>query len=201
MHTQVSKTYQNVESRVLDLFQLRHVIEARADLFWSGTTIDSKKLPVYDTDVESLQDGFGGRVGMRHILQTQRGGTGQWRSVDWLVLGMDLVLHNEERNTDVARFFSYRPELSVGGDHFHSDLMWMVSDVLAAVGELTYNLENRLVSHWRFGASLQQTPRLSFFTDYSEIDELSSRLADLWLRLSADTQVHDWLHAYLGFGW
>ena len=70
----------------------------------------------------------------------------------------------------------HRPEFSVGGDHFHSDLMWMISDVLAAVGELTYNLENRLVSHWRLGASVQQTPRLSFFTDYSEIDELSSRL-------------------------
>ena len=105
-----------------------------------------------------------------------RGGTGQWRNVDWLVLGMDLVLQNEESNTDVARFFSYRPEFSVGGDHFNSNLMWMISDVLAAVGELNYNLENRLVSHWRLGASLQQTPRLSFFTDYSEIDVLSSRL-------------------------
>jgi len=178
IHTQFSKTYQGVESRVLDLYRLRHVIEPRADLFWSGSTIDPDDLPVYDNDVEGLQEGWGGRIGMRHILQTQRGGPGQWRSVDWLVLGMDLVLHNDHKDVDanVARFFSYRPELSVGGDHFHTDMMWMVSDVLATVGDLIYSLEHRVVSQWRLGVSLQQTPRLSFFTDYSEIDELSSRL-------------------------
>ncbi len=194
VHTQVSKIYEDVRVPALDVNRLRHVIEPRIDLFWSGSTINSDDIPVYDSDVEDLSEGLGLRVGGRHILQTQRGGPGRWRSVDWLVVGADLVLRSDDSDvdTDIARFFSYRPELSRGGDHFHADLMWMVSDVLATVGQLTYSLEDSLVSQWRLGVSLQHTPRLSFFTDYSEIDVLSSRLLTYGLsyRLTSKYSVH-----------
>ena len=70
----------------------------------------------------------------------------------------------------------FRPEYSLGGDHFNTDLMWMISDTLAAVGELSYNFEDDFVPQWRVGVSLQHMPRLSLFMDYSEIDPLSSRL-------------------------
>lgn len=178
VHTQFSRTYDQVQSRVLDLYRLRHVIEPRLDVFWSGSTINPEDIPVYDTDVESLSEGYGVRVGGRQILQTQRGGPGRWRSVDWLVVGTELVLRGDDTDVDrqIARFFSYRPEFSVGGDHFHSDLAWMLSDTLAAVGELTYNLEDSFVSHWRLGWTMRHGQRLSFFTDYAEIDGLSSRL-------------------------
>ena len=45
-HTQFSKTFENTQSRVLDLHRLRHVIEPRVDLFWSGSTINPEDLPV-----------------------------------------------------------------------------------------------------------------------------------------------------------
>ena len=178
VHTQLNKTFEDVENRVLDLYRLRHVVEPRFDVFWSGSSIDPDDIPLYDNSVEGLQEGFGIRIGARNTLQTQRGGIGRWRSVDWLVLNTDLVLRSDDTdvNTDIARFFSYRPEYSLGGDHFHSDLMWMVSDTLAAVAELTHNLEDSRTPQWRLGMSLQHTPRLTFFTDYSEIDLLASRL-------------------------
>ena len=177
-HTQVNKIYENVESRVLDLYRLRHIIEPRVDVFWSGSTVNPEDIPLYDDDVEGLHEGFGVRVGGKNIFQTQRGGPGRWRSVDWIVLGTDLVFRGDDTDVDreIAQFFSYRPEFSMGGDHFHTDLMWMVSDALAAVGELVYSFENERVPQWRLGLSLRQGPRLSFFTDYSEIDLLSSRL-------------------------
>jgi len=178
VHAQVNKIFEDVEDAVLDLHRLRHVIEPRLDVFWSGSTINPGDLPLYDSDVEGLQEGFGIRIGARNTLQTQRGGIGRWRNVDWLVLNTDLVLRSDDTdvNTDIARFFSYRPEYSLGGDHFHSDLMWMISDTLAAIAEITQNLEANHTAQWRLGMSFQHTPRLSFFTDYSEIDLLTSRL-------------------------
>ncbi len=176
--TQFSKVYDGVDNRTLDIHRLRHIVEPRLDVFGSVSTVNPEDIPVYDTDVESLHEGLGLRVGAHNVLQTQRGGPGRWRSVDWLSLSTDLVFRSDDTDvtTKIARFFSYRPEYSPGGDHFHSEMMWMVSDALAAVGEIVYSFEDDLVPLWRVGLSLQQTPRLSFFLDYSDIDALTSRL-------------------------
>ncbi len=178
IHTQLSKVDPTVENKMLDLHRIRHIIEPHIDIFWSGSNLDPEDIPIFDQNVEGLAEGFGVRIGSRNTWQTQRGGDGRWRSVDWLTLNTDLVFRSDDAdvNAELARFFSDRPELSRGGDHFHTDMMWMVSDALAAVGDLTYSLEHERVSQWRLGASFQHNPRLSFFTDYSEIDQLASRL-------------------------
>ena len=44
-----------------------------------GSTIDPERFPVFDDDVEAIQEGYGVRLGLRNTLQTQRGGPGRWR--------------------------------------------------------------------------------------------------------------------------
>ena len=176
--TQVSRVYEDVRDRVLDLHRLRHVVEPSADVFLMGTTLDSEDLPVYDEGVENLGEGFGVRLGVRNTWQTQRGGEGRWRSVDWLTLKTDVVLRSDDvdTGTEIARFFSYRPEYSRGGDHVHADLRWLASETLAVVGEVTSNLEEDNVAQWRVGATLRHSDRLVSFLDYVDIDPMGSRL-------------------------
>jgi hypothetical protein len=178
VHTQIHRSYDQIESQWLDVHRLRHVIEPSVDVFTMASTIDPDDLPVFDADVEGINEGSGTRFGLRNTLQTQRGGPGRWRSVDWLVLDTDVVLRSDDADvdTEIARFFNYRPEYSVGGDHFYSRLLWMVTDTLAVTGELTENLENNELAQWRVGGFMQNTPRLSTFVDYQEIRILDSRL-------------------------
>ena len=176
--TQFSRGY-NAESRMLDVHRLRHIVEPYADVFITGSTVESDELPVFDPDVEGLSEGPGVRLGVRNTFQTQRGGEGRWRSVDWLVIDSGVVVRGDDANTDaeIARFFGYRPEYSVGGDHFYTDVLWMISDTLALVGDINYNLENQAhVAQWRTGLTLDHSPRLTSFVTYGEIDILSSRL-------------------------
>ena len=175
--TELHKTYE-AQSRLLDVNGLRHVIEPNIDLFYSGANLDSQDLPVYDYDVESLSDGEGMRLGLTNTLQTHRGGPGRWRSVDWIKLRTDYVMRNDDSdvNTEIARFFDYRPEYSLGEDHLYTELLWMVTDTLGLAGELTYSLETDKVVQWRVGGTLQHTPRFSSFVRYDEIDLLDSRL-------------------------
>jgi len=148
------------------------------DMFVSGANLDSSDLPVYDADIERLDKGAGLRLGLTNTLQTKRGGPGRWRSVDWITLKTDLVLRSDDSgvNTDIAHFFEQRPEFSTGGDHIYTELLWMVSDTLGVSGELTHSLETDRVVQWRFGGTLQHTPRFSSFVRYDEIDILNSRL-------------------------
>lgn len=171
------KTY-DTQSQLLDVNGIRHIVEPHVDVFFSGANIDSDDLPIYDADVEGIQDGAGLRLGLTNTLQTKRGGPGRERSVDWVVLKTDLVLRSDDSEVDaeIARFFDYRPEYSVGGDHLYTELLWMVTDTLGLAGELTHSLETDRVVQWRFGGTLQHTPRFSSFVRYDEIDTLDSRL-------------------------
>src|SRR5262249_8115121 len=155
---------------LFDVHRIRHIIEPNAQLFLTGSTVQSEGLPVYDPDVEAINDGPGARIGLRNTFQTQRGTAGQWRSVDWLGVNTDLIfmpldhtllrdsLYNRERAlaglprqpgidsvNPIPRFIDFRPEDSIGGNHFYSNAMWMLSDTLAAVGEITESLDNGTV--------------------------------------------------------
>ena len=181
--TQFTAVYDDVSSRLFDVNRLRHVIEPSVDVFVSDATLDSEDLPVYDQRVENLDEGAGIRFGLTNTLQTQRGGPGRWRSVDWIRLRTDLVLreNDEDRfgdddDTQIARFFRYRPEYSIGGDHFYTELLWLVSDTLGVVGELTHDFESDKLAQWRVGMSIQHNARLSSYVDYEEIDVLDLEL-------------------------
>jgi len=176
--TQLVNTYDGVNSRVLDLRRLRHIIEPMVDFSLAASTIDSSRLPVFDPQVEALSEGFTTRVGVRNTLQTQRGGPGRWRSVDWLVIDTEAVFRSDDTDTQtfINRFFSYRPEFALGGDHFHGRVLWMVSDTLAAVADVTYNMERDNAVQYRTGISIDHSPRLTSYIEYDVIDVIPSEL-------------------------
>ncbi len=178
LHTSFARTYPDVNVAALDVHQLRHIIEPELDLFYAGATVDPEAYPVYDADVESIAEGPGVRVGLRNSLQTKRGGVGRWRDVDWLVLQTDLVLRGRDAQTDLdaPTYYAYRPEFGRGGDHVHGNLMWMVTDALAMVGDLTYGLEDEQTEQWRIGARLDHSRQLSSFASFSRIADLESKL-------------------------
>ena len=181
LHTTFSRTYPDVESAVFDLHQLRHTIEPNIDIFLAGSTINPENIPVFDPDVEGIREGAGARFGLRHILQTQRGGPGRWRSVDWLVINTDLVACSDDADTstDPARFFSFRPEYSTGGDHFYGDIAWMLSDSFAIRTDLTQDLENGELAQWHAGAVLTHSPDLTSTIQYTDLEPIDSRLLNL----------------------
>ena len=182
-HTSISKTYNDVEDQVLDLHRLRHIIEPAVDVFFAHSTVDSEDLPVFDPDVEDISDGAGLRLALRNTLQTQRGGPGRWRNVDWLVVNTDVILRSEDTDSDPvtepARFFSYRPEFSRGRDHVYADLAWMLSDTFAVTADMTQSLEESQLAQLHAGVVITHTPLLNSFIEYESVDVLASRLLSL----------------------
>ena len=177
VHTAWHRTY-HVDSKLFNLHGIRHIIEPDADFFVAGSTLKPSDLPVYNQNVEPLAQGAGMKLGLTNTLQTRRGGPGRWRNVDWITLRTDLILHNHK--PDIAnpypRFFDYRPEYSVGGNHFYTQLLWMVSDTLGVTGELTDDLETHQVVQWRVGATIDHSPNLTTFVNYEQLRPLNSRL-------------------------
>jgi hypothetical protein len=178
-HTQFNKTISDVDSRLLDLHNIRHIIEPSIDVSFSDTTIDSIDLPVFDYDVEALRDGMTVAIGLRNTFQTQRGGPGRWRTVDWLTVDSHYVVSSDDAEPNpnsLAHYFGYRSEYTRGGEYFHTAIAWMISDSLASMSEFTYDFDQDKVTQWRTGLSLEHSPMLTTFVDYQEIDTLDTRL-------------------------
>jgi len=202
--TQFVKALPAVRSDLLDLDGLRHLVEPSITVFAAGSTLDAGDLPVYDPEVERLAEGNGLRLGLTQTFQTRRGGSSSSqrrggssdsqrrggssssqrggventsRTVDWLSLRTDLVLRDTGDPAAVLpRYDDYRPEYAVGGDHFYTELRWMVTDTLGLAGELTHDFETDRVAQWRTGATLEHTPNLRSQLAYYEIEPLDSRL-------------------------
>lgn len=172
IHTNVTRTYDGVEVGVLDVHRLRHIVEPNVDLFTSWSSLDSRDLPYFDADVEPLTEGSGARLGIRQTFQTQRGGPGRWRSVDWIVVNTDVVLRSDDSDTDAdpARHFSYRPEYSIGRDHLYTDVAWLVSDTLAFVADATHSLERDQLAQLHAGALVTHSERLTSFIEFEYLD-------------------------------
>lgn len=188
--TEFSRSYERVDNRLFDLHRLRHLVRPNANVFGTGTSVESEDLPYYDYDVEEISDASGVRLGVVNTLQTQRGGPGRWRNVDWLTLKTDVVFLDEEKEEQVGdlnndgvpdedallgRFFDYRPEFASGGDHFYTQLLWMVSDTLGVTGELTHSFETDKVVQWRIGATMIHTPRLTSFVNVYDLEVFDSQ--------------------------
>jgi len=181
VHTQFSRVYRNVENHLFDLHQLRHIVEPRLDVSMVHATANPEDFPLFDPDVEGITEGTTIRVGVRNTLQTKRGGPGRQRNVDWLVIDIDLVLRSDDADlgTEFPRYFAYRPEFSRGGDHIRTQFAWMITDTLAAAGDLVFSLETDDVPQWTVGIQMKHSTRLTSSLSYSELDSLNESLLTL----------------------
>jgi len=189
-----STSFQSSTARIynplLDINGLRHIVEPSFNAYYTESSAESGDLLPFDSFVEGINDEPGVRIGMRNTWQTQRGGHGLWRSVDWITWDLDAVFSEiDDDNTvntqGIARWFGYRPEFVRGGDHLYTDVRWMVTDVFSMTGDMTYLLDDPNVgttggganlAQWQIGGILNPDRAVRIYGSYEAIDALDSKL-------------------------
>lgn len=144
LSTSLQRVDNTVESDLLDLHRVRHIIEPGVTIWHGGTTIDRADLPVYDDSVESLVEGTMVRVGIDQTWQTKRGGPGRWRDVDVLQLRTEYIWSSDDTDGEYAieRWFEFRPELSSPGEFVNVEALWQVSDPVGIAGRIIYDVDD-----------------------------------------------------------
>ncbi|MSR28437.1 MAG: hypothetical protein EXS03_02530 [Phycisphaerales bacterium] len=196
-----TSNYNSVRSAFLDLNRLRHVIQPTAMLWYGWNSASVLNMPVYDQEVEAVSGAAAAQVGVTNRVQTMRGGPGNWKSVDWIVLDAGAVFDNQgdslqstETATDpfslqyaqspMPSFYAWRPEYSQWGDHIYANATMQCSDALSLYGQGTYLTQSRGSSINSFGltdlgrgtigASLQQAPDVRLFLEYRYVNTFDS---------------------------
>ncbi|MFO0893728.1 MAG: hypothetical protein U0574_02085 [Phycisphaerales bacterium] len=191
--TEFTRVLGDVQSRLLDLNRLRWVVQPNATL-WSGyDTASVNDYPIYDQDVEGISAASVAQVGVTQRLQTQRGGPGDWRSVDWVTLDVGAVAtdHNNTYQRDnqpnslhyaqspAPVFYRWRPEYSQWGSHMYGNASWQVSSTFMLTGSAVALLDGTRpgggsASDWlargSVGAAMYHSPEVSTFVEYRYIN-------------------------------
>lgn len=195
-----------VQSRMLDLNRMRHILEPYGTLWAGYDSNDEGALPIYDQDYEGTTGGAAVNLGVRNTLQTQRGGSGSWQSVDWMRLDAGIVFSDNSSDftpepvdssnpnaslrwaqSPIPAFYSFRPELSQWGSHSYGMLAWQLSDALTLGGTANYLFEDRdfvtddnsilpNLARGSLGLEMRHSPIVSTYVEYRYIAPTESEL-------------------------
>lgn len=179
--TTFQRVYDGVDSDILDIHRIRHIVEPSVTAWHAGTNVHGQDLPVYDESVEALADGTIVRFGATQTLQTQRGGPGRWHTTDLLTLTTDFVVSSGETpaRTPIGRFFDYRPEYANPGNYFIGDTVYRITDSTALTGGTVYNLDESEHAMTNAGVIFQHAANFSTFADWRRINALDSTYLNL----------------------
>jgi hypothetical protein len=180
--TEITRIDDSVDSQWLDLYRMRHIITPNLTLWTGGANIDQQDLPVYDENVESIATGSAVRVGVANVWQTQRGGVGRWRSVDWIKWTNDFTFASDDaqRESPVRRFIDFRPEYSQLGNFYTTDFSMQMTDTLAVTGNIVFDFELNQLARTSIGAVFDHTPEFSTGIEARSINVRDETLLDLY---------------------
>lgn len=175
-----------LQSRLLDIHRVRHVIEPEVHLFTSAASVDANEIFIFDEQVDRVHDITAAQVGVRQRWQTKRGGPGRWRSVDFLTLDLFATFYGNKPD-DIfidpqafrGLFFSTIPEASIPRNSLDADATWRISDTTAVLGGVSYNLDESELATASLGFAVRRELRMSYFVGVRYIGEIESTIATL----------------------
>ena len=178
--TQYWKVYHDVESRLWDLNQLRHIIKPQLTAVF------------YEENDSAVEQHDMLNVAVSQRLQTKRGPAGEQRTVDWMRLDMDVTwvddptgdagssgpdrfiwnspmvplrvlsapeIFNGDLAPELQRFERWGPRRN----YFGADYIWRLSDTAAILSDMYFDMQSGVVQQLNLGFSRLVWPNLSYY--------------------------------------
>ena len=190
--TELWKVDPTFENNLLDLHQIRHVIEPEINLFTSAMNVQRNDVFVFDPEVDAISDISAAQFALHQRWQTKRGGPGNWRSVDVFSLNLEVnTFANKPPHKGATNYinpydfrglyFASYPEESVTRNSFNADASWRLNDNTVLLGDMTYNLDRGNLQTLSVGALVRRDERLSYFIGNRYIADLASNITSVHL--------------------
>ena len=173
-----SKVDDNIESQLLDLYHLRHIIKPDFTLWNAHSNQDPQNMSPYDSGVEDISDAGGGTMGLRQKFQTKRGGPGNWRTIDWIVLDVEAGFfdHKQRGENTHGDFIYSRPEDSVSSNFIATNFKYRISDSTVVVYDNVFDTNSGNLGTSNLSIAVEREPRLAYFAGWRYIHETDSNL-------------------------
>ncbi|MFQ5491929.1 MAG: LPS assembly protein LptD [Phycisphaerae bacterium] len=177
----LSRAYSDVQSRLLDVDGIRHIIKPDITAWVAGSNIDSDELYPFTENVDDIDETDGVTLGLRQRWQTHRGAPGRKRAVDVVSWDVELGFFNDAQSAEFTNgFASYsRPENSISQNYLNSAFNWRINDSTALISEANVDLNDGELDIFDLSMVVERDPRLGYIVGYRFIRETDSNLLAL----------------------
>lgn len=207
MTTSFWNTNDDVQSEMWDIHRMRHVIEPELHLFGSASGTQREDVYVFDEQVDAINDITAAQVALHQRWQTQRGGPGNWRSVDFLTWNLEANFFGNEPEGQFLRpegfrglFFSSMPETSVPRDSVNSEEIWRISDSTVIMADQQYSLVTNEWATASVGLAAKRGERITYYVGNRYINELNSNIASFMMNYELSTRYSLGMNQAYDFG-
>lgn len=176
--TQFYRVYDDVESQLLDVHRLRHIVKPEFALWNSHANVESRRLTPFDEGVESIDDFYGGLVALRQVWQTKRGAGDQQRSVDLLTLNVEAGFFGRQQPGEISNGYAnpIRPEDSRTRNYIAAEAVWRISDTTSLLYEANYDVNDQSFDRHNVSMAVERSPRLAYLFGLRYAGDIDSNL-------------------------
>ena len=195
-----SRVFPDVQSDLLDVNGIRHVIKPDVVAWIAGSNRDSYELFPFSPNIENIDEIDGVSFGIRQRWQTRRGGPGQRRTVDLVTLDLEAGFFADVPSADrtcgynpsfaertfgfatspVGRTFGFasysRPENSISRNYVNGTVNWRINDSTALISEANIDVNDGELDLLNVSYVAERDPRFSYLVGYRFIEEIDSNL-------------------------
>jgi hypothetical protein len=173
----------SVDSDLLDLHRIRHVIQPEVNFYSSATTVDQSQVYIFDPSVDAVDDITAASVALHQHWETMRGGPGRWQSVDILDLNLEGDFYPHQPPPGVLAvlpfrglFFPSEPETSIARQSLNADMTVHLGDDTAFITDYQWDLDKRETAIAEAGVAVSRGSRLSYYIGDAYIQALESQV-------------------------
>jgi hypothetical protein len=197
----------SIDSDLLDLHRIRHVVQPEINLFTSGSTVDANQLYDFDPNVDAVTDITAATIALHQHWETMRGGPGRWESVDLLDVNVEGDFYPHKPPPEFLNPVSFRgmyfpsePETSVPRQAINADLTWHIADDTAFLSDVQWNLDTHETAIAEAGLAINRGSRLSYYIGDAYIQALESQVFEFSASYSLTSKYSLGLSESLNFG-
>jgi len=161
--TSLQRIYNDVRSETLGINRLRILMDPWAKAWISGANFNPMDVPDYDPLVDATSRGGAVQVGVRHRLQTQRGGAGRWYDVDWLTTSLAATFSTSDatRRWYTPRWYDANPLYSSFGNFMDGSFDFRPAEALTFTGEGNWDFDLGRLTRAAVAMNIDHSPRFS----------------------------------------
>lgn len=175
----LSRVYEDLQSELLDINRIRHIIRPEYTAWWAHSNADSELITPFDEGIETIDDFYGFRAAIKQAWQTKRGVGDNVRTVDLLTLDLEAGafggnVQGEERSNGYVN--PIRPEDSRTRNYVSADLAWRLSDTTSFLYDLNFDLNDGSVDRHDVAVAIERSPRLAYVWGYRYAGDIDLNL-------------------------
>lgn len=162
--TSLSRVFEDIESELLDIHRIRHIIKPEFAVWYAHSTADSRQITPFDEGIETIDDFYGGRFAIKQIWQTQRGAQERRRTVDLLTVNLEVGVFGDAQRHERSNGYAnpIRPEDSRTRNYFAGDVIWRLSDTTSLLYDFNFDLNDRSFDRHNVSLAVERLPRLAY---------------------------------------